>query len=88
MSTTAAKVIRGTGDVTLNGVQIISAIQVVGGTALASIYNDTSAVAGSKVGQVTSTATGAWWSPDTPVRVENLFFDAGVGVTEVFIHLV
>jgi len=85
---TVARVVRGTGDVTLNGVQIVSAIQVVGGTALASIYNDTSAVAANKIGQVTSTATGAWWSPDTPVRVDNLFFDAGVGVTEVFIHLV
>jgi len=88
MSTTAAKVVRGTGDVTLNGVQIISAIQVVGGTAEASIYNGTSAVAANKIGQVTSSGPGTWWSPDTPVRVENLFFDGGVGLTEVFIHLI
>jgi hypothetical protein len=85
---TVAKVVRGTGDVTLNGVHIVSAIQVIGGTAVASIYNDTTAVAANKIGEVTVAAGGVWWDPQTPVRVENLFFDAGIGVTEVFIHLV
>ena len=85
---TVTRVVRGTGDVTLNGVQIVSAIQVIGGTALASVYNDTSAVAANKIAQVTSTAAGTMLEFNTPIRVNNLFFDAGVGVTEVFIHLV
>ncbi len=82
-----AKVIRGTGDVTIEGVVIVSAIQVVGGTAVSSLYNGTSAVAANKVAQVTSAAAGAWLEFQEPIRLQDgLFFDAGAGLTEVFIH--
>lgn len=88
MSTVARPITNTTGDVTLNGVQIVAGIWLKGGTAATVVYNNTSAVAADKVIEIISTATGVYTEFSTPLRLSHLFLDTGAGITDSVIYVV
>ncbi len=82
-----AKVIRLTADgAVTSGVKVVvSAVQLIGGTAVTSLYNDTSAVAANLALQLTSPTIQTL---DTPLEFDDLYVDAGAGITDILIHVV
>lgn len=82
----SAKIIRVTADGQVGeGRQYVSAIQLIGGTAVSSFYNDTSAVAANLAVQLTAPTIQTF---DTPIKFDTLFVDAGASITDVLIHVV
>lgn len=76
-----------TGTVFTDQLALVSAVQVIGGTALdgAVLYDATAATAAAKKLQVVG---GTLEDLPVPIRFENLHVTLGTGATEVLIHLV
>jgi len=79
------KVRRITSDTLFNGKHLVAGIQLTGGTAVTALYDDTSAVAASKVANVTSPNTAPIFF-DPPIYVSNLYVDLGLAVSEALVY--
>jgi len=87
MQQATAKVIRITSDTDFAQVMNVAAIQVIGGTAVTTLYDGAATAANTKA-SIVATAPGVFRQFNHPIRFSSLNVDLGAGVTACYIHVV